>query len=322
MTEQKQNTEDINEILNEFYKLKDKYGKTYYEKYVKKIVQATNKSNKEKKREFSSLPKPECINCQRNVGTLFSITNDQNEFRRQFVIKCGDIAEPCPLDIQFFYGTRISYEDEIKEQTKTLDKIKDEIVIEKNNAIFGYISPALASIVFSKSQYDLKDIMSMTGYIIEKNILVNHNPAKKELLHKLQDELQREYLESYKGFMQRFVQENNVDFCKDAVQVYVNEIVPKLKEIQRLKYAINNVEYDAGAHTFHLFQRPNSLENSQYVMGDDQVISFVKGVAFKKSSKGTRKTSTEKKPKNKTIKLKPTIEIVEDVEEENVEEQQ
>ena len=147
--------------------------------------------------------------------------------------------------------------------------------------------------------------------MIEKNILMNDNPAKKDLLNKLQDEFQKEYMVPYKEFIYRFIQENNVDFCKEAVELYVNEIIPKLKEIQSLKYGINLVEYDNDNHTFHLLQRKNNLDDLEYKMNDDQVVSFVKGVVYKKSTRETRRSNIEK-PKNKTIKLKPTIEIIED----------
>ena len=45
-----------NEAVNEYYRLKDKYETTYYEKYVKPIVKS-NKSKLEKRVEFSRLPK-------------------------------------------------------------------------------------------------------------------------------------------------------------------------------------------------------------------------------------------------------------------------
>jgi hypothetical protein len=131
---------------------------------------------------------------------------------------------------------------------------------------------------------------------------------KKELLNKLQDELQKEYMVPYKEFMQKFIQEDNVDFCKEAVELYVNEIIPKLKEIQSLKYGVNVVEYDNDTNTFHLIQRPNTLDSLEYKTNDDQITSFVKGVAYKKSSKKTQKAD-DTTAKNKTLKRKPVIEI-------------
>lgn len=316
MTEQPENTAAINNILNEFYQLKEKYEKTYYEKYVKKIIRSSNKSKKEKKREYAKLPKPECVNCKRNVGTIFSVVHDKEELRRNFSIKCGDINDPCPLDISFFYGNRVSYVSEIRSQTESLNEVKDKIVLEKNNAIFGYNSPDVTSEIFSKLTDELKTITDITGFLIEKNILVNENPAKKELISKLQDELQKEYIAPYKQFIYKFIQENNNDYCKDAVELYVNEITPKLKEIQNLKYEMNYVEYNGDNNTFHLIQRPNSLDNLQYELSSyDQIVTSVKGIKYKSSAQKTKKLGLATSSKAKTLKLRPTIEIVEDVEE-------
>lgn len=67
------NNLDVNDALNEFYKLKSTYETEYYTKYVKPIISSEGMSKREKKAAYSKLPKAECINCKRNVGTLFSI---------------------------------------------------------------------------------------------------------------------------------------------------------------------------------------------------------------------------------------------------------
>ena len=56
------------EAINEFYRLKDKYESGYYEKYVKPIIRS-NKSKREKRVEYSKLPKHECINCKNYILT-------------------------------------------------------------------------------------------------------------------------------------------------------------------------------------------------------------------------------------------------------------
>jgi hypothetical protein len=308
MTEQTQTQTDINDILNDFYKLKDKYEQTYYEKYVKNIVKSTNKSNKEKKREFARLPKPQCINCERNVGTIFSINASKQESIRNFIIKCGDIVDPCPLNINFNYGDREIYESAIRLTTKLLNKIKNKMVKAKNDVIFGYILPDVATQNFNELSEELKENTDFNGFLIEKNILVNDNPAKKQLLDKLQVELQNIYIVPFKNLISQYTKTDNPDYVKEAVQMYVSEFIPKLKEIQSLKYEVNIVEYNSDNNTFHLIQKPNNLESLQYeIIDDDKIISNIKGV---KSVKKTRKNV--KSTKTKTLKLKPTIELVED----------
>jgi hypothetical protein len=310
MNQEKEKENNINEILNEFYKLKDKYEKTYYEKYVKAIVRSQNKSNKEKKREFARLPKPPCVNCQRNVGTIFSVTYNEDELMRNFVIKCGDIADPCPLNINFNYGDRQTYQDTINLYSEGLDLIKQKMIREKNNIIFGYTSPSMANDIFQILSTELKDNTDFTGFLIEKNILINNNPAKKELLNKLEAELQTTYIIPFKQLINKYSQQNNTDFVKEAVQMYVSEIIPKLKEIQQLKYEVNFVEYDVDYSTFHLIQKPNSLENLQFAYDSiDKIIANIKGVKITTAQKTRKATKTTK---TKTLKIKPTIELLED----------
>lgn len=308
MNQTEQTPTDIHDILNEFYKLKDKYEKNYYEKYIKNIVRSTNKSNKEKKREFSRLPKPQCINCERNVGTIFSINADKQQPIRNFIVKCGDIVDPCPLDINFNYSDRVTYQSDIRFTTKLLNNIKNKMVKEKNDVIFGYILPNIATEHFNQLSEELKENTDLNGFLIEKNILVNDNPAKKELVNKLQVELQNNNIVPFKNFVSEYMRTDNPDYVKEAVQMYIAEIIPKLKEIQRLKYDVNLIEYNSDDNTFHLIQKPNSLESLQYeITDDDKIISYTKGV---KSVKKTRKITQPTKAK--TLKLKPTIELVQD----------
>ena len=93
------------EAINEFYRLKDKYERVYYEKYVNPIVKS-NKSKREKRIDYSKLPKHECINCKRHVDTIFKVSSNNTELLKQFIVKCGDFQDPCPLDIQINYDFR------------------------------------------------------------------------------------------------------------------------------------------------------------------------------------------------------------------------
>ena len=117
------------EAINEYYRLKDKYESGYYDKYVKPIIKS-DKSNREKRVEFSKLPKHECINCKRNVGSIFSLVQDTNELLRKYIVKCGDLADPCPLDIQINYSSREPFDSIISTGLSDIDLVKLEIIKE------------------------------------------------------------------------------------------------------------------------------------------------------------------------------------------------
>ena len=84
--------------INDFYKLKRDY-ESAIDKEVKKLDKGL--SIHEKRREFKKL-KPKCIDCNRPVGTLFTIKYDKDQDGRILSAICGDRVDPCNLNINIF----------------------------------------------------------------------------------------------------------------------------------------------------------------------------------------------------------------------------
>jgi hypothetical protein len=302
------------EAMNEFYRLKDKYETTYYEKYIKPILKS-NKSKREKRVDFSKLPKNECINCKRNVGTIFSITNDNADLLRKFIAKCGDLSDPCPLDIQINLAQRELFSTTIKEGLAEIEKIKLQIIEEKNNAIF--FNKDVVSI-FETITSNLKQETEQTGFLIETNLLRNDNPEKKQLLSKTIDEFSKSMILPFKNMITDYNETNNELILNQAVNFYVNEMVPKLKEIMEMKYNIIGVKYETDEGIYKLIQLPNSIESQEfYITSDDKVIKYVRGVKKQKTRKLAPKDNITKAKtinktitKNKTKKIKPTANLI------------
>ena len=304
MIETEQNTLTPIEAINEYYRLKDKYENEYYEKYIKPIVKS-NKSKKEKRVEYSKLPKNQCINCKRNVGTIFSIIVDKTEDLKKYIAKCGDIQDPCALDIQIIYAIRDQFDKLIDEGIKSIENIKLKIIKEKNNAIF--FNKNVVSI-FDKITEELKTENENIGYLIETNLLRNNNPEKKLLIDKIIDEFGKGLILPFKQMIKEYSETNNELKINQAVNLYINEMIPKLKEIQLLKYDVSMVEFDNTMNIYKLIQLPNSLQNNEYYLeNEDNVVKFVKGIKKEKSKTRKKKDTEVLKPKNKTKKLKPII---------------
>lgn len=292
------------EAIGEFYRLKNKYENEYYEKYIKPIIK-TNKSKREKRVEFSRLPKNECINCKRNVGTLFSVTSDDKKTFKKFRAKCGDIENPCPLDIQIDYPFRLKMDREIIKGLNNIEEIKLDIIKEKNNAIF--FNKKVVNIFNDLTEY-LKLETQNTGVIIETNIIRNDNPEKKLLIKQTIDEFGKGFIIPFKQMIKEFNETNNELILNNAIHFYINEMIPKLKEINSLKYNVNMVEFDEINNIYKLIQLPNSPESNEEIYGTDKVVKFVRGL--KKEKKQTKKVESILKPKNKTKKIKPKVELV------------
>ena len=308
------------EAISEFYRLKNKYESVYYDKYIKPILK-NNKSKREKRVEFSRLPKHECINCKRNVGTIFNISLDK-DMVRNFVAKCGDLSDPCPLDIQITSGYRQQFDSAIHFGLKIVERIKLDIIKEKNNALF--FNKNVVS-TFEELTEKLKKELENTGFIIETNILKNDNPEKKALLNKTIDEFGKGCIIPFKQMINEFMEKNNELKLNEAINFYINEMTPKLQDIQSLKYNVNYVEYqekynptDSIRDVYKLIQLPNSLENTEtYIESDDKVIKFVMGVKKGKKAK-TMKLGVF--GTNKTRKIRSSNEFIIEGEDEEQEE--
>ena len=292
-TAKKTDKEHVSEAINEFFKMKDKYETAYKEKYINPLLKAKNSSKREKRVAFSKLPKAECINCKRNVGTVFAIKRDtiNSDFNRKYLAKCGDVNEPCPLNININYGECFTYEDEINKNERDINKLKTDIIKEKYNMMFGYINDENAIASFEQLSSELKDSTYLAGSVMEKHILVNDNPEKTELLKRSIDIFGKEYILQFKHMMKEYNETGEELLVGEAVKFYVNEMMPRIKEIQELKYEINMVEYDLEPLAFSLYQRKNSLQNLEYSFDKgNKVVSFVKG-------------TKEPIAKNKTLKI-------------------
>jgi len=227
---------------------------------------------------------------------------------KKFTAKCGDLKEPCPLDIQIVYSMRNTFDNMISKDMKYLEQIKLNIIKEKNNALFFNKDVVSA---FEKLTEDLKLETENLGFLIETNLLRNDNPEKRDLLKLENDEFGKGFIIPFKQMIQEYLETNNELILNQAVTFYINEMVPKLKEIQKLRYDVSFVEYNDDTDNYNLIQIPNSLENREFFWkGDDKVEKFIRGV--KQEKKKTRKANIEtiKQPKNKTRKIKPDIEFV------------
>jgi hypothetical protein len=309
----------IKDALNDFYSLKSKYETTFYDKFVKPIISSKRKSKREKRVEYSKLPKPECVNCKRNVSSVFTIKNIKDDFKRLFTAKCGDLTDPCPFNIIIEIADKQQLNDETISINKELNIVKTDIIKGKNDMMFGYIDQNTAIARFNINTEELKDRTETAGYIINTNITINDNPKTLQILNHLETDFGENFLLPFKHMIKEH-NDNRVDRSKmvEAITFYKNEMMPKLSEIQRLKYKTDFIDFKPVAETgeatdlYVLVQRKNSLVSLEFnFFSEDKLISNVKGV-FEADSK-TRK-NREPLSKNGTRKNKPLVELVEEEE--------
>lgn len=279
------NPMSVNEALNEFYKLKNKY-ESDYNKDKQKIIKNKSFSWKEKKQEFKQL-KPKCINCRRPVGTIFSVKHigKENDDSRELKAICGSLSEPCNLNITINPGVTYNIMTHIRELEKDNENYKNEIIEYKNKLLFGYTTTEAAIEKFDKTKEAINDIHFLLNFNYEQLFDIVDNKSKNERIQKLQEEIYF-FVAEIKQSMSKFNTTTNVQFARDAVEIYVKQMQPKIDELVTLKYKINLVEYDESNGTYHLIQKKLGIATLEDNYVEPSVISFVYGDVSSIPSRG------------------------------------
>jgi hypothetical protein len=302
---------DVKEALNEYFKIKLKY-ETQIMINKKKIINNPTLSNREKRSEFLKL-KPKCINCKRPGGTRFQTTffpeTDKDESYRQHSATCGIIADPCNLNIKIQIGKVEMLPDILNSMEKDIKDTKNEIIDNKNKLLFGYLT---TEEVLEK--YDeLKDNISFytslyEGYLERFNDLVDNDVTNTEI----NESITNSYIQinMIKDCIKKMNETDNVQYARDAVNIYINTLVPLMKKTRALKYNENMVWYNNDTNTCNLIQNRYSIQNLSYTSFQNKVVAFDMGEGFvsKKKTGLTIESSSSIEDEGKFIvkPLEPT----------------
>ena len=292
------------EGINDYYKLKRDYESSI-DKEIKKLDKGL--SIKEKRNEFKKL-KPKCIDCNRPVGTTFSTTFNKDKDGRILSAVCGDKVDPCNLNINIFLGYTETYPEIIKGLENDIKKIKNEIIVDKNKLLFGFITTEQALENFDSYSATISEKTERLTSVLELYLNETDNTEVNETIRILQSEI---YLTVgyIKDAMISYDRTNNTQFVQDSVNIFVNQLTPKMTQLMNLKYNYNNVELDNGV--FKLVQKKISIEQIELTYNDSTVNSFeYKTIAYKqKLTKSKTAKNKDSVSKNKTLKVKPGLTI-------------
>lgn len=280
---------DVNDTLLDYYKLKEKYDTTYRNKVMSKV--AGKKSKIAKRAIFRTIGKPQCINCKQPVGTIFKRKYYQEYEGKNNVIvftaKCGDPLNPCELNIEICKSARYPYNSLIKNAKSQLNNSQLEIIKLKNEMLFlgknkneEYINK------FMSLKEDIKYISEELGTYYEENVILNDNPEDEEQIEKMTYSLNQNEILNFKEYIKSYVNNDDKNALQSAINIYLDDIQPKIKKINEMKYKYSTVEKDENTGIKTLVQLKNSYDTSYfYDESVDKVNNFIKGTSLKTSKK-------------------------------------
>jgi hypothetical protein len=311
-----QDNKNIKEAIEEYYQSKNTYENNYHENYIKPILKQKQLSNKEKKSLFQKLPKPKCINCKRNVSTIFSIKVDNSYTNHVYSAFCGDTVSPCPLNIKIQMPNvkligDILLDNESSYGSINMSKIK--IIKAKNDLLFGYLKENEAFNKFEDLTKELEEETKLYEYFVEKFISEYDNVVEKDKLIKEKIELGLN-IQQFKSMIKDYNKSNNPQIVYNAVELYINDIEPKLKKIQDLSFSVNKVEYNENEENYFLIQKKYTIEQLEIKYDIAKIDSFIIGTTNTTNTTNNKTLKQTKTKTTKTKKNKPNIVLIQDEE--------
>lgn len=258
----------ISEKLNEFYKLKYEYDKKVHS-HRNNIIKDNMLNMKQKQDKYRKM-KVKCINCGRNVGTIF-------EHKDGILTSiCGDKIAQCNLNIRINRGKYVSLEMLLDVFQTGVDEVKEKIITTKLDLLFGYEQESNTLKIFNGLKEELtQDLESLMEYKTNFIEIVSNLDNKQILSTKMTMFYNKVSL--IKSTVDEFNETGRIQLIKDMITLYDTELTPLLAELRNLKYKYMAVEYDMETDTHKLVRNIFTLQDMTIPFENPKVISFTVG---------------------------------------------
>lgn len=265
------------DCLNQYFKLKNDY-ETKFLKSKRKVYKDSiiKGSGKIRAKKLVSTLKPACIYCKRNVGSLFTIKN------KRYKCICGDSVNPCPLNIDIYAGDYFNLLELIQEYSDILRDTREKIIILKLNSLFDYNSKDVTLNLYNKQLEEYSKESSGFDELMERynELFLIDDDNNKEKHIQINDNLKniKESTDLAKKLIHEYKTTNNDELLKQAVSIYVDEIIPKIKNNKL--HLFNNVyvhtsdEDNKKIHT--LVKEKVTYSNLEYTYGEKPNVNSFK----------------------------------------------
>ena len=257
------NHADFMESLNTYFEMKTSYEEKVHA--MKKKVFKHSTSKKVTKKLIAEL-KPKCINCNRPVGSIFS------NKERTYSARCGDVKQPCDLNIQIFAGEFGLLDKLLSSFQQEIQDKKEAIIKQKLDTLFNYIGEQESIAIFKKDLEEYTEVNTFLKELTNEYTDIYFNEKRKENIEKKMEHIDR-IRERFNDLLVKYSQTDNPELLKDAMTVYVSEIKPEIDNLQMMKY--ETMEINKEGDKYVMFQKEYRLSKLDFTFGSyPKVLKF------------------------------------------------
>lgn len=264
----------VNETIDEYYRLKDSYYTKYNNSKHKILSSDDSLSTKRKKIKRIQM---KCVNCKRNVGTVFQ------RVERMLIAKCGDKINPCDLGIQIKLGVYETINNLDNMIHNDLEVAKSKFIEIKLLLLFNLGEEDELMPRFEELKERYKSLISIKNLIedtikanntvkvssvegtrdVERSILAEVNKVK---LGNLISNF-KELITNYETEDSRFSKDG---IMNDAIDLYINQIIPTEKTIRESLYKIKTILKTGDKFVVKQFK--NDIEKKLITLAEPEVV--------------------------------------------------
>jgi len=256
---------DINEAINQFYKLKSEYDDRY-KKFIQSIINNKSLSKNEKQKKMATYKK-KCVVCGKEGGSIFDINEDT------LLARCGNPLKPCGFHIDIKRGNYISLHEAVDGFEEDINNDKISIIKNKLDLLFGYQDFEIMKSRFEKQKELFEENSSIYREELKRLKDVQNNSMKKLEVKKQNLDIYV-LIEKIKQLIKDYNTNLKDSYIKDIIMLYNDDLVPLLKKNISSKYDVNRIDYDGEDKTYHLVQKKYGLNDVMDVISDPEVIKF------------------------------------------------
>jgi Leucine-rich repeat (LRR) protein len=237
----------------------DSVGKYFMmkDKYDAELLELKRKAKKAK-RSLKHLPK--CIGCGRNVGMIFS-GKDQ-----KYQAYCGN-SSPCDWKIVIHRGDHYSFVETMEEMRSNLEETKENIICQKMDTLFQYISEEKSANLFKKQLSFFETNSEMAAKYYQQYLDLYFNSEKRDIIATKQKNIQELLVK-----IQEHLGEGQID---EVAKIQYEKIQPMAKYIQSLQYPVMSVDYFKKREEYRLDQREILLGDLEINHGEPVLVESV-----------------------------------------------
>ena len=258
---------DFDTAVFRYYKLKRDYQKQT-NKLVKELYNNDSLSNQEKHKKYLE-SKKKCIKCGKSGGTIFT------ETANMLTATCGNVESPCKLDIKIQKASYNNIIYTLRSQNQEVNKYKNQIISTKLDYMFGFKNQSDTIQKFEELKTDLVKIVKSYQENTQRYIDTIYNSSNKEKIDILNGQLDSNII-SFKELIENYNKEGDLQYVKDALELYVNTIKIISKELNTLKYKVQEVYKDKDTEINYLIQKTYTLSQLQLLKPgtENKIIAF------------------------------------------------